>query len=76
MSSNSMHLNGDENDVGYVCLPSHPGKGTANCVAKSISMRDLFLELDREDLLKMLLGTDIILDQNKDGNIIGIEILT
>ncbi|MEL6300071.1 MAG: DUF2283 domain-containing protein [Pseudomonadota bacterium] len=57
--------NGDD-DAGYLELPEHPGRGAAGCVKKSVRLHDLI-----EDHK----GTDVILDYDKDGVLIGIELL-
>lgn len=74
MTDNCLKLDNEENDVGYVVLPKHTGE--AGVVCSSLRLRELFLELGRADLLKMLCDTDIVLDCNLNGDLIGVEILT
>ncbi|WP_319486695.1 DUF2283 domain-containing protein [uncultured Cohaesibacter sp.] len=69
-------LDGQEKDVFYLYLPNHPGKGTAGAVARSISLRDLIGGNKDIDLAEILAGTDIILDCDASGRLIGLEVLT
>ncbi|GAB5457192.1 MAG: hypothetical protein Hens3KO_02220 [Henriciella sp.] len=56
----------DELGEGYVYLPSHPGAGTAGCVARSL---DVFA------FDPSLRGLQVILDIDDQDRIIGIEIV-
>jgi uncharacterized protein YuzE len=73
MTDNRIELDDEENDVVYVVLPKHTGE--TGVVCSSLRLRELFLELGRADLLKILGDTDIVLDCNLNGDLIGIEIL-
>ncbi|MEM7432934.1 MAG: DUF2283 domain-containing protein [Pseudomonadota bacterium] len=53
-------------DVGYLQLPDHPGKGTVGCVVKTVRVLDIVADHK---------GTDVYLDYDKDGTLIGIELL-
>ena len=52
--------------VGYIYLPMHPGKGSSNCVTKSI---------DIVDLIPSYKGPQVLLDFDKDNVLIGIEVI-
>lgn len=52
--------------VGYIYLPKHPGKGSYNCVKKSI---------DIVDLIPSYKGPQVLLDFDKDNVLIGIEVI-
>jgi hypothetical protein len=52
--------------VAYLTLPEHPGKGTPGAVAKQTRFLDLMTYV----------GPDIYFDLDKDGTLIGVEILT
>ncbi len=54
----------DDNDVAYLRLPTHPG-GTCE-MSKSLRLVDLIGVYD---------GPDIVLDFDKNGTLVGIEIL-
>lgn len=69
MSKNAIELtvNDDDDDlVAYLVLPDHPGSGTPGIVSRHESIKDLI------DGYK---GPDVFLDFDKDGCLIGIEIL-
>ncbi len=53
----------DDNDVGYVTLPAHPGPGVPGAVKRTIRLRTL---LDYA-------GPDLNLDLDSEGNLIGVE---
>ena len=53
----------DDDDVGYVTLPGHPGPGVPGAVKRSIRLRTL---LD-------YIGPDVILDLDSEGKLIGVE---
>ena len=55
----------DDNDVAYITLPEHPGKGVSGAVSKQIRL----LDLTAYD------GPDIYLDFDSKGHLIGLEIL-
>ncbi|MBW8791235.1 DUF2283 domain-containing protein [Rhizobium leguminosarum] len=76
MDDDYVQLNGNERDVFYVYLPNHPGREITGVVSNSIRLRDLFVQLDRMDLLQLLGDADMILDCGEDGKLIGVEILT
>jgi len=76
MDDDYVQLNGNERDVFYVYLTNHPGREITGVVSNSIRLRDLFVQLDRMDLLQLLGDADMILDCGEDGKLIGVEILT
>ncbi|TBB59755.1 DUF2283 domain-containing protein (plasmid) [Rhizobium ruizarguesonis] len=76
MSDSYVHLDGDERDVFYVYLPNHPGREIPGVVRNSVRLRELFVELDRADFLRLFGEADIVLDCGVDGRLIGVEILT
>ncbi|MCE3603625.1 DUF2283 domain-containing protein [Massilia sp. P8910] len=55
----------DDSQVAYLMLPDHPGPNTVNCVFKTTRLLDL-VQYD---------GAEIYLDFDKNGRLIGIEIL-
>jgi uncharacterized protein YuzE len=61
----ALSISDDDEDVGYLTLPKHPGKGTPGAVRKQTRLLDLV----------KYVGPDIFLDFDMDGNLIGIEIL-
>ena len=56
-------------DVAYVYLPSHPGRGED--AAKGVVKRQIRLF----DLIGAYSGPDLFFDFDKDGTLIGLEIL-
>lgn len=56
----------DDPDVAYLKLPEHPGSGKYGIVSKQIRLLELIEEYK---------GPDIYLDIDKNGVLIGIEIL-
>jgi uncharacterized protein YuzE len=60
-----LEISEDDEDVAYLILPGHPGRGTTGSVVKQTRLLNL-LEYT---------GPDIHLDFDNDGNLIGIEIL-
>jgi uncharacterized protein YuzE len=58
-------ISDDDQDVAYLTLPGHPGRGTAGAVVKQTRLRDILTYA----------GPDIYFDFDKDGDLIGIEIL-
>jgi hypothetical protein len=72
----SVKLDGEKSDVFYVQLPLHSGREAVGIVSKTVRLRELFLELERPDLLISMGETDVLLDYGHDGVMIGIEILT
>ena len=61
----NLTISDDDDGVGYLVLPDHPGPGTPRAVAKQVKLKDLVIYG----------GADIHLDFDKDGNLIGLEIL-
>lgn len=61
----ALRVSEDDRDVAYVLLPGHPGTGSKACVAKQVRLSDLI----------SYVGTDIYLDFDARGCLIGIEIL-
>jgi uncharacterized protein YuzE len=59
----SLKISDDDEDVAYLTLPGHPK--TAGSVAKTTRLLDLVAYT----------GPDIYLDFDKDGKLIGVEIL-
>ena len=66
MKSIQLNVSEDDSDVAYLMLPGHPGKGTPGIVAKQISLADK---------IEGYKGPDVYLDFDKEGQLIGIEIL-
>jgi len=56
----------DDDIVAYVSLPGHPGRGAPGVVAKQVRLRDLVGDHG---------GFDVFLDFDRDGTLIGFEIL-
>jgi hypothetical protein len=56
----------EDDIVAYVSLPGHPGRGTAGVVAKQVRLRDLVGDHG---------GVDVFLDFDREGVLIGFEIL-
>ena len=50
----------------YLTLPDHPGRGTRGCVANSIPL---------DQLVEGYEGPDVTLDFDREGRLIGIEVL-
>lgn len=55
----------DDNDVGYLSLPGHPGRAVPGAVRRTVRLRDL---LD-------YVGPDVILDMDANGKLIGVELV-
>ncbi|MBI0069023.1 MULTISPECIES: DUF2283 domain-containing protein [Snodgrassella] len=55
-----------DGDVAYLYLPKHPGKGISGISAKQVFLNSL---------INNYKGPEIILDFNKDGEIIGMEFI-
>jgi Protein of unknown function (DUF2283) len=68
MSVKRMMLKVSKEDatVGYLYLPNHAGKGVSGVSKKQIHLHEL---------IENYKGADVILDFNKDDELIGIEIL-
>lgn len=54
-----------DDDVAYLTLPDHPGRATRGCVAKQTRLYDVI----------QYNGPDILLDFDKNGRLIGVEVL-
>ncbi|MGJ0626027.1 DUF2283 domain-containing protein [Xenorhabdus bovienii] len=65
MSKTGMRLESNE-DVAYVFLPKHPGKGVSGVTAKQIPLHSIISNYQ---------GPEIFLDFDKSGEIIGLEFL-
>lgn len=76
MNDDCVQLDGNKRNVFYVYLPNHPGDEIPSVVSSSLRLRDLFVQIDRPDLLQLLGDADMILDCGEDGKLIGVEILT
>lgn len=61
-----LKISEDDSDVAYLSLPDHPGSGISGVVAKQISLGEI---------IKGYKGADVHFDFDKDGKLIGIEIL-
>ncbi len=61
-----LEVSEDDQDVAYLVLPAHPGRGTPGCVSETKSLAEVI------DGYK---GPAIYLDFDKEGSLIGIEIL-
>ncbi|MDV5354746.1 DUF2283 domain-containing protein [Enterobacter asburiae] len=55
-----------DGDMAYLFLPKHPGKGIPGITVKQISLHSI---------INSYQGPEIILDFDKDGEIIGMEFL-
>lgn len=62
----TLTISDDDEDVAYLTLPKHPGQGTPGAVRKQTRLLDLV----------NYVGPDVFLDFDKDGNLIGIELLS
>jgi hypothetical protein len=60
-----LKISDDDDDVGYVSLPDHPGS-KAGVVRKSVQLRDFLPDYE---------GPDLVFDFDEAGKLIGIEIL-
>ena len=60
-----LEVSEDDENVAYVLLPDHPGTGAKGAVARQTRLLDV---------LKYA-GPDIYLDFDKEGRLIGIEVL-
>jgi hypothetical protein len=60
-----LKVSDDDDEVGYVSLPAHPGS-SPGIVKKSIELRDILPNYD---------GPDLVLDFDANGVLIGIEII-
>ena len=67
MANGSIELkvSDDDEDVGYVSLPAHPGS-KPGVVRKSVQLRDFLPNYE---------GPDLVFDFDEGGKLIGIEIL-
>jgi uncharacterized protein YuzE len=54
-------------NMSYLTLPGHPGRGTSGCVADSVPI---------DQLIPGYTGVDLILDFDRHGCLIGIEIFS
>jgi uncharacterized protein YuzE len=61
-----LRVSADDPDVAYLQLPDHPGEGKYNIVGNQIRL---------VEIIEGYQGPDINLDFDKDGKLIGIEIL-
>jgi hypothetical protein len=61
----TLTISDDDEEVAYLTLPRHPGRGSAGAVVRQTKLRDLM----------RYSGPDIYLDFDKDGYLIGVEIL-
>jgi uncharacterized protein YuzE len=61
----TLSISEDDEDVAYLTLPDHPGRGTPGVTAKQTRLRDLMAYS----------GPDLYLDFDRDGKLIGVEIL-
>lgn len=61
-----LKISEDDSDVAYLSLPDHQGSGIPGVVAKQISLGEIIQDYK---------GADVHLDFDKDGRLIGIEML-
>lgn len=66
MSKIKLVVSPDDEDVAYLCLPAYPAHKEGQLTYKTVGIRELM-----EDYK----GPDLYFDFNKDGVLIGIEIL-
>jgi hypothetical protein len=57
---------GGGEDVAYVSLPGHPGRGTSGVTRKQVRLREIYADY---------VGPDLYLDFDEQKRLIGIEIL-
>jgi hypothetical protein len=62
----TLSISEDDENVAYLALPDHPGRGAVGATAKQVRLRDLI----------EYAGPDLYLDLDKDGKLIGVEILS
>ena len=67
MTTNKIELkvSGDDEDVAYLILPAHIGKGVAGAVSKQVRLLDIL----------HYSGPDVYLDFDEEGVLVGMEIL-
>lgn len=63
----SLEVSADDEDVAYLFLPDHPGKGSTGCIKRQIRLSELINNYN---------GPDVFLDFGDSDNLIGIEILS
>ncbi len=61
-----LEISADDEGVAYLTLPHHPGRGKSGASSKQVRLHDLI----------KYPGPDIYFDFDKNGHLIGIEILT
>jgi hypothetical protein len=61
----SLSVSADDQDVAYLYLPDHPGRGTSGVVAKQVRLSSLLTYT----------GPDLYLDFDEHGQLIGVEVL-
>jgi Protein of unknown function (DUF2283) len=61
----TLEISVDDEDVAYLTLPDHQGRGTPGVTVKQTRLRDLMAYS----------GADLYLDFDKDGKLIDVEIL-
>ena len=66
MSKMTLTISDGDEDVAYLTLPGYPGQGTPGAAAKQTRLLDLMTYV----------GPDIYFDFDKNGTLIGVEILT
>ncbi len=68
MAKNKIELSvsSDDPHVAYISLPKHPGSSTPGIVSKQVRLREIISDYK---------GMDILIDFDKDGEAIGIEIV-
>lgn len=60
-----LNVSEEDEDVAYLMLPKHPGKGVQHAIRKQVRLSDC---LDYS-------GPDLYLDFDNEGTLVGIEIL-
>jgi uncharacterized protein YuzE len=60
-----LQISEDDEDVGYLTLPGHRGKGKPGAVSRQIRLLDLL----------QYKGPDVYLDLDENGTLVGLEIL-
>ncbi len=61
-----LDISEDDDEVAYLYLPNHPGKGKSNIVSKQVILANMFENYK---------GPDVYLDFDETGCLIGIELL-
>jgi uncharacterized protein YuzE len=61
----TLEISSDDEDVAYLSLPNHPGRGSPGVVSKQVRLLELL----------QYVGPDVYLDIDESGRLIGFEII-